>query len=846
MRNRIDYGIDLGTTNSAIARMENGEAVIKKSDWGKDTTASAVGFGKKGRMHVGDMAYQKLKGDRTTALKSFTSTNNVFVEFKRTMGSDETYTPDISPEFAHSSEDLSSEILKKLKSYISDETVHAAVITIPAEFKVPQQQATKKAGELAGFSHCQLLQEPVAAAMAFAADGQFKDGKFLVFDFGGGTFDSALVICQDGNMNVTDSEGDNFLGGKDLDYAIVDSIIIPHLQENFAIDSYLHDPAKKGMIRDAMKSYAEELKIQLSFKEHYEVLSDLGEIPLEDEHGEELELDFSVSSEDLKKVIAPVFQRAIDKAIALLSRNGLKGSDLAELVLVGGPTMSPILRELIAAQICEPNTDVDPMTAVARGAAIFASTIEVGDSVQEEQKKEVESSGGSLLQLEARYEATSVLDEEVVVLKPKPGEELAVAGCKVELKRVGWSSGQFELKPTGALLDVTLEESKANVFDVIVTNAQGNVLETQPDSITILQGTKVGGSPLPNALGIEVWNDGLKKSVFAPLKGAEKGRPLPVTGITNGLRTTEDIKPGDLSSELHIRIYEGGADAFGKSTIYCDYITEYALSGVEIARVIPAGSEFDLTLRTESTSSIPVMVQLSFMSLDMDFELDRPHVRGEDGGAVWFDREAANGKQMLQDLSREGHVGSEELQVLNARLAEIQGMMDAANDRGARDQAVARLKELLREVEGIKSQLEWPKAESEMDEDLSALIQKNAESGNEQTTILVRDFEKKVDMVKSKKDSAAALMLAEEMRSAWMAMIPREERLLGFISYCYHSFNEVQWLNEGQARLEVDAAAQMLIQDTPSLDALQKHCNAVNALIDRSAPGGAGGGIPTI
>ena len=117
---------------------------------------------------------------------------------------------DISPEFAHSSEDLSSEILKKLKSYISDETVHAAVITIPAEFKVAQQQATKKAGELAGFSNCQLLQEPVAAAMAFAADGQFKDGKFLVFDFGGGTFDSALVVCQEGNMNVTDSEGDNF------------------------------------------------------------------------------------------------------------------------------------------------------------------------------------------------------------------------------------------------------------------------------------------------------------------------------------------------------------------------------------------------------------------------------------------------------------------------------------------------------------------------------------------------------------------------------------------------------------------------------------------------------------
>ena len=117
---------------------------------------------------------------------------------------------------------------------------------------MPQQQATKKAGELAGFSNCQLLQEPVAAAMAWATDGQFKDGKFLVFDFGGGTFDSALVVSQDGNMNVTDTEGDNFLGGKELDYAIVDSIIIPYLQKNFKIDSHLQDPAKKGMIREGM------------------------------------------------------------------------------------------------------------------------------------------------------------------------------------------------------------------------------------------------------------------------------------------------------------------------------------------------------------------------------------------------------------------------------------------------------------------------------------------------------------------------------------------------------------------------------------------------------------------
>ena len=843
MRNRIDYGIDLGTTNSALARMENGESVIKKSEFQKDTTASAIAFGKKGKVQVGDSAYNQYKSDRLKATRSGDVSRNVFVEVKRTMGTDERYTPDIAPELSKTSEELSAEILKKLKSYIADETVRAAVITIPAEFSVKQQQATKKAGELAGFTNCQLLQEPVAAAMAFATDGKFTDGKFLVFDFGGGTFDSALVVSKEGNVTVSDTEGDNFLGGKDLDYAIVDALIIPHLKENFAIDSYLADSGKKGMIRDAMKSYAEELKIQLSFSEEHDLLSNLGEIPMEDENGEELEIDLTVTRNELKGVISPLFQRAIDKALTLLSRNGLKGSDLQEVVLVGGPTLSPILRDMMSEQIRTPNTSVDPMTAVARGAAIFASTIEVGDSVQEEQKKEVEATGTELLQLDAKYEATSVLDEEVVVLKPKPGMEGKVDGCKVELKRTGWASGQLELKSTGALIDVTLEEGKANVFEVIVTNSQGNVLPAQPSSITILQGTKVGGSPLPNNLGIEIWNDRLKKAVLAPLKGAEKGRPLPVTGIANRLRTTQELKPGDMSTELHIRVYEGGLDAVGKSTIYCVHVADFVLSGGEIGKVIPNGTEFDLTVKTDSTSSIPELVQLSFLTLDLDFELTIPAVTSQDGGEVWLNRELPNARSVIQRLQAEGHSSTSDVQKMEIQLSEVEGLMKSANDRGARDQAVARLKELLRELEGMSLQQEWPKAEAKMDEELSDLIQKNAESGNDQTTLLIKDFEKKVQQVKAQKDASAALLLADEMMRAYHAMTPRDEMLKGFIAYCYHEFATIKWTDAARARAEVDAAAQLIIQQSPSLDALQRHASALNSLIDRAQSDGS---IPPI
>lgn len=164
--NRVKYGIDLGTTNSVLVRMERGEPRVVKSDMQRDTTASAVAFGRRGRVRVGALAYNQLKSDRLRALKLDRDIRNVFVECKRTMGLDHSYVPSLEPSARQSSEMLSAEILRELRSYVTDHTVRAAVVTIPAAFKVPQQQATLRAAEAAGIRQCHLLQEPVAAAMA--------------------------------------------------------------------------------------------------------------------------------------------------------------------------------------------------------------------------------------------------------------------------------------------------------------------------------------------------------------------------------------------------------------------------------------------------------------------------------------------------------------------------------------------------------------------------------------------------------------------------------------------------------------------------------------------------------
>ena len=372
-RLNIDYGIDLGTTNSALARIDGDRlTIIKSLDDQKDTTPSAVSYNKKGGLQIGTGAYSVYREECKKSMKR-DIVKNAYVEFKRTMGTDESYYSSHKKE-SYSSEQSSSEVLKHLKSYVSDENIDAAIITIPAAYTMNQIDAVRRAAELAGLNYIETLQEPVAAAMAYGVEGEGKDGFWLVFDFGGGTFDAALVKVEDGIVKVIDSSGDNRLGGKDLDMAIVDSLIIPHIQSNYEIDELLSDSVSSAAFRAGLKFDAEAIKNQLSFQDECELYIEEGDVR-EDDDGEEIEIDLTVTQAELRPVLEPIFQRAIDLSLDLLKRNHLTGEQLGSLMLVGGPTLSPVLRDMVNTQICSPDTSVDPMTVVARGAAIYASIV---------------------------------------------------------------------------------------------------------------------------------------------------------------------------------------------------------------------------------------------------------------------------------------------------------------------------------------------------------------------------------------------------------------------------------------------------------------------------------------
>ena len=816
---RIDYGIDLGTTNSVIARMVRGKpTVVRSNRYASDTTPSAVAFGRGGRIRVGTPAYNKLNSDRLEALKQDDpDRRNVFVEFKRTMGTDHEHSPSVDRSNRFTSEALSAEVLKALRSYVTDASVSAAVVTIPAAFTVRQQQATQRAAELAGLRQCHLLQEPVAAAMAFGLQTGQADEKWLVFDFGGGTFDAALVLVEDGVITVRDTEGDNYLGGKNLDRAIFERILVEEVAQEHDIHSYVAEvPARKELLRDALMPWAEQAKNALSSQASHWVESDLNDITLA--NGDAIELWFELTQERLRPAVEPLFQRAIDKATTLLNRHGLQGADLDELILVGGPTYSPILREMLARQIRPPNTSVDPMTVVARGAALYASTIPTEDHGDDDEPSAV-------VRLDLGYESTTVSPDEFVTVRCRNLADLRRFGqleVEFERKETGWSSGRRALGEDGALFEVKLEEGRPNVFDIVVTTLRGDRVETHPSEITILQGTKVGGSPLTNNLGVAV--EGEEYLFFHPMKGAEKGVPLPVTGKRTGLATKEQIRPGVASDGLLILVYEGGGDAAGVPVVLCNHVADFELTGDQVNRVIPKGSTFDLTVVTEATSNVPETVRVLFPGLDdEEYEIVIPS-EGLAEQTGWIDIELAEAQKRIGRIRVRGEVDEETIDSLEAKIVDAAGgVRQAGSDRGDRDQAVERLKEALRGLYGLVD--EWSEADAHLDEAWTNLTGARSAGGCPKCGSVLSDaqmseLEQKLRQVKQAHDVSLARQLAQDMEHAFVYLL-RCEWSKQIISWARVNFHRIQWKDTALARTALDGGLRAMMGGAPCHELLE-------------------------
>lgn len=789
-QSKMKFGIDLGTTNSAICKMEGGEPVIKKTDTLKDTLPSCVSFTRKKVVKVGDSAFNDLRQAKSLATKRWTNGKvNVFIEFKRDMGTDKAnFSSNMNA--AYSPEQLSAEVLKTLKSFVGDENVSAAVITIPAKFKADQIAATKRAAKLAGIEHCLLLQEPIAASMAYGLSAKNKNGQWLVFDFGGGTFDAALIKMEDGIMQVKDTEGDNYLGGKNLDYAIVDEIIIPNLRENFVIDEIMANDVTRNILRDAMKYYAEQAKNQLSFKSQTDVMSQLDEFGQDDE-GNDLELDFVITQDELKPVVAKVFQKAIDITKSLLKRNGL--ADVDKLVLVGGPTYSPVLREMLRQQVTSNvDTSIDPMTAVAKGAALCASGID--SEVKEEIAK-------GTVALNLSYEANSVQTMEYVTVQLDKDESTGHIPEKLYVELVrndnGWSSGKVEINEIGDVIECQLMEGKNNVFTVVAYDDKGVKIPCFPKEINIMQGIVVGNAVLPYNISIEAHDSNLDKNVIKSVNGLERNQQIPTTGTLNGLKTRNQLRPGCEEDTIIIPVYQGEEKTDGTSAVHNDHVFDFVITGDEVGAVIPVGSDIDITIKVDQSQMLKLEAFFPVSGDTVEKEVKIPSRSVISVHELKKLKDAANSK--LRALKSSPSINASETAEAEKAISDINARFDGeSGSEDGRMHLLADIRRAFLKMEEVEREHEWDALEAEIREEFDRLERANNELGNkyDQQVAAVRS---QVDVAIRSKNVRQGRMALDDINSLFVT-VTLIYQLMGFIDYHLKNFNSTQWKDSNRAR----------------------------------------------
>lgn len=352
--NEIIIGIDLGTTNSEVAIVENGKVHVI-TDAGNKLLPSFVGIDDNGKILVGETARNQYLIYPERTIKSI----------KRLMGQD---TQVLMADKHYTPQEVSAIILKRLKAIAENyvgRSISKAVITVPAYFSDAQRQATHEAGQIAGLEVVRMINEPTAAALVYGS-GQHESKRMLVYDLGGGTFDVSVVNVQAGVVEVLSSHGDNHLGGDDFDQQIINHIQA-HIQEQHGIDVAEHSKAMARITRAA-----ENAKL---------VLSDAPFAQIEEEYlleqdGAPIHLTLELSRLLYEDMIEDYINATMDAVHIALKGAKLIASDIDEIILVGGSTRTPCVRERLFDEFgFEPHSEVDPDLCVAMGAATQAAMI---------------------------------------------------------------------------------------------------------------------------------------------------------------------------------------------------------------------------------------------------------------------------------------------------------------------------------------------------------------------------------------------------------------------------------------------------------------------------------------
>ena len=578
-----------------------------------------------------------------------------------------------------------------------------------------------------------------------------------------------------------------------------------------------------------MKFFAEEIKNSLSFNDSHNIYVDPGDCG-EDDNRKEIEIDLTVTQEQLKDVLAPIYQKAIDCAITLLSRNNLQASSLDSLILVGGPTLSPIVREMLEKQICKPDTSVDPMTVVSEGAALYASTVELSEEIKDQTRDKTK------IQLEIGHAASTVETEELVTVKLLEDKTEGEIPDKVfaEIKRGdnAWASEKVKINTSGEVIDVQLNEEKTNVFEVTLYDDKGNFLACEPNSFNVIQGSVVGSATLPYNIGIELQDSISGKAVFRTLQGLEKNKSLPAIGTKNGLKTPKQIRPDMESDRLEISIFQGEHGAEGTRAIHNHHVNTVYITGDDFPSLLPENSDVDITLNIDKSQKVTGKVFFPYLEWEYEFECE---TEIDSIQSAWLENEFKKGLSSVSELKSK-EINSEELNKVEKEISEGKTLFESSkDDTDTKQQALSNLRKSLKVVDRLIGDREWPELEKKLKKSFHSLEDVNREKGNDQTTQLVDKIRLDVEQAIREKDSKNAPQLIEMINSLAFEL-ELLEHLMGLVFYVERNFEEIPWRDKNAANSQINRA-KSIIYENPSIADLQP---IVKDLIENSRLGEGG------
>ena len=682
-------GIDLGTTNSVVTLFDGTTVSVVPNNLGESLTPSVVRIDARGNTIVGRRAYRFLETDPA----------NTRSEFKRLMGTEER----IAFEAAGKSllpEELSSLVLSSLLADaegVLGARPTAAVISTPALFELPQNHATVRAGRLAGLERVELIQEPVASAIAAGWRAEGASGLWLVFDLGGGTLDVSLLETREGWLRVVDQWGDNFLGGKDFDNALA-HWALERLRGGGGVAS------RRALAR--LKAACELAKIDLSRVERTAILCN--ELRLDPER-EPVDVDLEITRADFLGLVRPLLYRCVQVCRSLLEKAKVAPDAVERVVFVGGPTLTPAVREhvggLFGGRVAE---GFDPMTLVARGAALFAATA----GLEALPAKAAPASRGMAVRLE--HPAVTMDTEPFVVGRflPARGEDLP-ARVLAEREDGGFASSEAEVGPEGGFIfQVRLERQQQNRFRLAARTAKGGETPLRNAAFAIVHGVSVADPPLSRSVGVALSDDSVHLYF-------EKGTPLPARR-TVVHQTAQTVAPGQ--DALLIPVVQGESGKAHRNRL----IGTLRVHGRGLRRAIPSGTRIEVTLHLDRSGQLQARADLP--SEGASFE-DVVHVLVPSASVEVLERELGSAEARVLDLRRrafrngdprvvQGLAGAEEL------LREAAAGLESAigGDADAAQRVHRLLLDLNAGLDTVEESFRWPELEAEADDSIRTYL----------------------------------------------------------------------------------------------------------------------------